>query len=208
MVIPRARARAFTLVELLVALLLGSMIMLMVVSTVRATVAFTEAANVAERDDRRDDRIRALLASQLAWLEVDRDGQPRLFFGAHDRMQFGTLVSASAPERREPVTVEYRAFFPSDERVGASLLYHESAGRTTIPVDDASARSGVAPGERPVLDGLETVELWYLRYESSGLAVWDPDWLDPGALPRAVRITIRTAGGQERSWVVPIVATF
>jgi prepilin-type N-terminal cleavage/methylation domain-containing protein len=225
----RFRARGLTLLELMVSLAIATLVALLIASALRMVVGrFADETGIANETGR-EERVRTLVISQLAWLELNAQGGARRFLGMPDGLEFRTMMNAETPHERKPTVVRFMvesvAGAPSTQRlvyaertISANELDREVAfdqagglaetegvgGATRTVITDAARQSSKG---RPVVEGAKSIKFEYLTYSGGG-PVWSPAWNDPDFLPRGVRATFESHDGEVTTWVLPVVATF
>lgn len=225
----RRRARGLTLLELMVSMAIATLVALLIASAVRLVVGrFADETGISN-DAGREERLRSLLTSQLAWLELGHDQTARRFFGAPDGLEFRTMMSAQAPHERTPTVVRFMvesvAGSPPSHRllyserivsaseidreaafdeVGAVAETHGVGGGVRTVITDATRESS---NGRPVVEGAKSIVFEYLTY-AAGRPVWLAAWIEPEFLPRGVRIRFESQTGEVTTWVLPVVVTF
>lgn len=225
----RHRRRAMTLLELMVSMAIATLVALLIASALRLVVGrFADETGISHETGR-SERVRDLMLSQLAWLELTPDQTARRFFGAADGIEFRTMMSARAPHERAPTVVRYMvetvSGSPSSQRllytervvssgeiereatfeeVGATAETHGVGGPVRSVITDATRES--AKG-RPVVEGAKSIVFEYLTY-TGGQPLWTTGWSDPDFLPRGVRVRIESQEGEVTAWVLPVVVTF
>ncbi|WP_454725257.1 prepilin-type N-terminal cleavage/methylation domain-containing protein [Delftia acidovorans] len=196
---PRARAQGFTLVELLVAMVLLSMLTLGLAS-VMSTVSQTQ-----ERVDARLDRM------------------------DHQRVSIGFLRSVlgqiSAAQRQTGMRKqgESEYFFEGGPRgmqwLGIMPARFGMGGRThfQLALDGDALVLRFAPwkgvdiapdwgqGQSYVLERAVTAFVLSYQNAKSGVAQWQPQWVDDKELPSAVQIQLQSAGG---AWPLMAIAFY
>lgn len=228
MVIPRRpcrsrRAAGLTLLELLVALLLASMVMAMAAGAVRAAVRAVGDVTVDRQRGGREDRVRALIASQMAWLSLNEARAPVRFVARKLTLDAETMCTLAAPHRREHATARWRFVERPSESGVFDLWYAEASSRTASerPPDETAAEAMRADAEslsgdldvrfaRAVIRSLRDPSIAYFHAPGGvggAQGVWTDDWNQPG-LPRAMRIAFTTDQGVRTSWVIPVAVTF
>ena len=222
-------ARALTLMELMIAMAIATMVALLIASAIRLVVVRFADDTGIRQEAGREERVRTLMHSQLAWLELEPDRTPRRFFGAADGIEFRTMMSADSPHERASTVARYAvesvAGSPASQRlvylereVSASEIGREEAfaevgasadtsgvgGPQRAVIADVAKESALG---RPVLEGAKSIAFEYLSFNGP-TAVWSRSWTDPEALPRGVRVTVESQNGAKTSWVLPVVVTF
>ncbi len=223
------RARGLTLLELMVSLAIGTLVALLIASALRMVIGrFADDTGIAHESGR-EERVRTLVSSQLAWLELTRDQTARRFIGARDGVEFRTMMNAESPSERSPTVVRFMVESVSGSPASQRLVYAErvisaneldreelfdQAGgvaetrgiddKVRAVITDAARQSSKG---RPVVEGAKSIVFDYLTF-TGGNPVWAPAWNDPDFLPRGVRVTFESQSGEVTTWVLPVVVTF
>lgn len=222
-------ARALTLMELMIAMAIATMVALLIASAIRLVVVRFADDTGIRREAGREERVRTLMHSQLAWLELEPDRTPRRFIGAPDGIEFRTLLRADAPHERVSTVARYAVESVSGAPATQRLVYLEREVSTSeIGREEAFAQVGASADTsgvggpqraviadvardsslgRPVLEGAKSIVFEYLTFNGP-TPVWSRSWTDPETLPRGVRVTVETQNGAMSTWVLPVVVTF
>ncbi|MGP1309778.1 MAG: PulJ/GspJ family protein [Phycisphaerales bacterium] len=225
----RRTARGLTVLELMVAMAIATMIALLIASAIRLVVVRFADDTGIRNEAGREERIRLLMGSQLAWLELTPEQTPRRFFGADDGIEIRTLMCVEAPHERSSTVARYMVEEVSGSPPSERLVYLERrVSATEIDREQAFAEVGAtadtfgvggperrvitnAPGEssrgRPILEGARSITFEYLRITGAG-PEWLESWTQPETLPRGIRVSIEDQQGVVTSWVLPVVVTF
>lgn len=223
------RRRGLTLLELMVSMAIATMVALLIATAIRLVVVRFADDTGIRNEAGRNERIRLLIGSQLAWLELTPERTPRRFIGAPDGIEFRSLMPLDAPHQRSATVVRYAVESVSGSPPSERLVYIER-GVTGREIDredqfaEAGATAetyGVGGAERrvrtdaesesalgrPILQGARSITFDYLRVTGAG-GEWLTSWTDPDVLPRGVRVSIEDQNGEVTTWVLPVVVTF
>jgi hypothetical protein len=222
-------ARALTLMELMIAMAIATMVALLIASAIRLVVVRFADDTGIRQEAGREERVRTLMHSQLAWLELEPDRTPRRFMGAPDGIEFRTMMSAETPHERASTVARYAVESVIGSPASQRLVYLERAvSANEIGREEAFAQvgasadtSGVGGPERaviadvardsalgrPVLEGAKSIVFEYLTFNGQ-TPIWSRSWTDADTLPRGVRVTFESHNGVKSSWVLPVVVTF
>jgi hypothetical protein len=213
----------------MVSLAIATLVALLISSALRMVVGrFADETGIANETGR-EERVRTLVISQLAWLELNADGGARRFIGMPDGIEFRTMMNAEAPHERTPTVVRFMVESVSGAPSSQRLVYAERSissneldrevafdeaggvaetqgvgGPTRTVITDAARQSSKG---RPVIEGAKSIKFEYLTF-SGGNAAWVSAWNDPDFLPRGVRVTFESQDGEVTTWVLPVVVTF
>lgn len=215
--------------ELMIAMAIATLVALLIASAIRLVVVRFADDTGIRQEAGREERVRTLMHSQLAWLELEPDRTPRRFIGAHDGVEFRTMMRAEAPHERASTVARYAvesvAGSPASQRlvyleravsaseigreeafagVGASADTYGVGGPQRSVIADAARESTLG---RPVIEGARSIVFEYLTYNGQQ-AIWLRSWVEPDSLPRGVRVTVESHNGDRASWVLPVVVTF
>lgn len=225
----KRRAKGLTLLELMVSLAIGTLVALLIASALRMVIGrFADETGITHETGR-EERVRTLVTSQLAWLELTQDQTARRFLGASDGVEFRTMMNAESPSERTPTVVRFMVESVSGSPPSQRLVYAErsvsvneldresqfdAAGsvadtrgideQVRTVITDATRQSSKG---RPVVEGAKSIKFEYLTF-SAGAPTWVPSWNDPDFLPRGVRVTFESQVGEVTTWVLPVVVTF
>lgn len=147
MVTPRSsRRRGFTLIELLVALAVGSLVLLMSATALRTALGSVGDISAESQRGLKSERIRALLASQAAWLRLADTRNPVRFVGTADHLEMFTLVSVHAPQSKQNTLARWSVIPDGPNGSLAALAYQEIVAAADAPESarDGGGRSGGA----------------------------------------------------------------
>jgi general secretion pathway protein J len=179
-------ADGFTLLEILVALVVLGFLMLGLAQGTRFGVGAwqRQARTLAERGDL--DAVDRALRRFIEQADPRQGSVPPRFIGGPDRLEFATelpLAASMLSTRRAKV-----------------VLAVDAAHRLVLwwaPILQ-TARPGVPPQETELLQGVDHLDLSYLRPASGG-GGWFDNWTGP-PLPELVRIHIVFRTGDRRHW--------
>jgi general secretion pathway protein J len=179
-------ADGFTLLEILVALVVLGFLMLGLAQGTRFGVDAwqRQARTLAERGDL--DAVDRALRRLIEQADPGEGTKPPHFIGAPARLEFATelpLAASTLPSRRANVAL---AVDPANRLV---LRW--------VPIAQA-ARRDLPPQENELLQGVDHLDLSYLRPVSNG-GGWFDKWTGP-TLPELVRIRIVFLKGDRRHW--------
>lgn len=143
MVSPRSsRRRGFTLIELLVALAVGSLVLLMSATALRTALGSVGDISAESQRGLKSERIRALLASQAAWLRLAENRNPVRFGGTADHIEMFTLVSMHAPQSKQNTLARWSVIPDGPNGSLAALAYQEIVAAADAPDSARGDRSG------------------------------------------------------------------
>lgn len=222
MVTRRARA-GLTILEMMVAIALATMVVLIVGGAFQLVVMRYTDDTGSRGEGERSERVRSVLLSQVAWLDLEPDHTARMFRGAPNSLEFRTLVGADDPHLRRSTAVRYLIEPVADAPPSQRLVYRERGMRpedldredhTGEPAGVSEARASVivdalreSSRGAVLIAGAKSIRFEYLRL-NAGEATWLPAWTEPNSVPRAVRVTFEEHSGEVRRWVLPVMATF
>lgn len=197
---PFDRESGLTLVELLVALVLLALIATMMSGGIRFGIRAWEAADTRVEQDTRIQAVQALLRRQFnrAYPSPGTGARERgqvEFEGRADGLRFVTALPAHlSPGGRSVVALEGAA----DEAGEAALIlrwrpHRPGFGEESDDQDWAE--------EHMLIPGIEGLEFSYFGPEKPGDDPrWFDDWRERRTLPVLVRLRLRFAEGDRRSW--------
>lgn len=222
MVTRRARA-GLTILEMMVAIALATMVVLIVGGAFQLVVMRYADDTGSRFDGERSERVRSVMLTQLAWLELEPNHTVRMFKGASTSLEYRTLVGADEPHLRRSTAARYIIEPVADAPPSYRLVYRERGMRPEdLDREDRTGESvGVSEARAAVIvdslressrgdvliAGAKSIRFDYLRL-NAGEATWLSAWTDENSVPRAVRVTFEEQSGEVRRWVLPVMATF
>lgn len=219
----RAARRGLTVLEITVAIALATMVVLILAVAFQLVVGRYADETGQRFEGDRAERVRAIMTTQLSWLELGVDSRPRRFSGASGALEFRTMVGLDHPHLRRPTAARFVVEPVSDSPPTQRLVYRERGmrpedlayeDRTGEVAGVSGARAGVVSDAlressqgQVLLSGAKSIRFEYLRLSGSE-ATWLSSWSDDYSPPRAVRVTFEDHSGEIRRWVLPVLATF
>jgi general secretion pathway protein J len=205
-----ARARGFTLLELLVAITLLAMLMAALFGALRLGTRVWETGEARLDASARIQVVQGLLRRQLAGtvplIETSRD--PRragalLFVGASDALRFVSLLPEHLGAGASLMELALRP--PAQDSGPADLVLR------TRPLDLGGSELGAGSDEpeseeRVLIEGVERLEVAYFGIGRSGAApIWWQEWQGQRSLPALVRMRVDFPPDDVRRWPELIV---
>jgi general secretion pathway protein J len=198
---PSPHAAGFTLLELLVAITLLGLLMVVLLGGLRLGARAWEVTETRLDDSARmqvvQDFVRQRLAQALPWWAIDESGrQWLLFHGEPDRLEF----VAQLPEHLGGGFHEFALLLDAS---GATRDLVVRWRRIAAP-DEAAA--GDVPFQKVLLPDVEDLDFAYFGTPGADQpAGWLDRWSDLDGLPTLLRMTVRFAPEDPRSWPELIV---
>lgn len=202
-----ARARGFTLVEVLMAIVLLALLSAGAYAAIRtATRAVERGEALVDRTNKvrvAQELLRRQISQALA-VAVVKDaptGQITTFLGERDRM---TWVSAMPGYlgRGGPYVQEIAVERGNN---GLALQFRHALANGWDERDGFPEK----PGPVTLLERIDDVRFEYRGLDEQGkLGDWEDEWTDPGPMPLLVRIRVDFARGSQLEWpelVVPLM---
>lgn len=187
----KARARGFTLLELMIGLALLGMIMSLIFAGLQLTIRGWDSAEESGERANRIRLVQRLLARELAAVFPYRwkttADMNLAFVGTGESLRF----ASSTPARAGPGGLNLVELLFARGPQGMSLMM-----RRQIPAHEQRDFDRLEGEESVVLlDGLEGAAFEFFGSDNAaGKPTWRDRWEDPQRLPRLVRVSLRSKG--------------
>ena len=125
--------RGLTLLEITVAIALATMVVLILAVAFQLVVVRYAEDTGSRFEGDRAERVRSVMLTQLAWLELDPGQRPRRFTGSPTAIEIRTMVGLDEPHLRRPTAARFVIESVSDSPPTQRLVYRERGmrGRTS-----------------------------------------------------------------------------